>query len=189
MDKYLDFWNVMAYDYSGSWDTITGHNANLYASTSNPRSTPFNTDTAITAYKADGIPASKINLGLPLYGRSFEGTEGMGTAFASVGSAGSFEAGVWDYKALPKAGANVVEVEDIGASYSYDEGQRELISFDSPRVVQKKGGYMKQVGLGGGMWWESSGDRKVGGEGSLIETVRIPLHVFHFLLFFLEKLG
>ncbi|KAL4779717.1 glycoside hydrolase superfamily, partial [Aspergillus varians] len=140
MDQHLTFWNLMAYDYSGSWDKVTGHNANLYPSTSNPQSTPFNTQTAITAYIEAGIPASKINLGMPLYGRSFTGTDGPGTSFESVGYEGSFEPGVWDYKALPKAGAQVVEVEEVGASFSFDEGKREVVSFDSVAVVRRKGG-------------------------------------------------
>jgi chitinase len=176
MDRYLDFWNLMAYDYSGSWDTITGHNANLFASRQNPASTPFNTHTAVTAYLAAEIPASKINLGMPLYGRSFTHTDGPGTEFEGVGYEGSFEAGVWDYKALPKPGAEVVEVEELGASFSYDEDKKEVISYDNVRVVRHKGVYLMRLGMGGGMWWESSGDREVGSGGSLIETVSLPFH-------------
>ncbi|RDW65777.1 glycoside hydrolase family 18 protein [Aspergillus mulundensis] len=171
MDPYLTFWNLMAYDYSGSWDTITGHNANLFASSTNPTSTPFNTNDAISAYLAAGIAPAKINLGMPLYGRAFTHTDGPGTAFEGVGYEGSFEAGVWDYKVLPKEGAQVTEMADLGASFSYDEGKREFVSFDSPEVVRAKGAYLENLGLGGGMWWESSGDREVGSGGSLIETL------------------
>ncbi|OJJ02615.1 hypothetical protein ASPVEDRAFT_193542 [Aspergillus versicolor CBS 583.65] len=171
MDEHLSFWNLMAYDYSGSWDNITGHSANLFPSTSNPSSTPFNTDTAITAYIAAGIPPSKINLGMPLYGRAFTGTDGPGTPFESVGYEGSFEPGIWDYKVLPKAGADVVDAEDVGASFSYDPAKREVVSFDSVGVTRRKGDYVRDNGLGGGMWWESSGDRKVGEGSSLIETL------------------
>ncbi|KAL4932044.1 glycoside hydrolase family 18 protein [Aspergillus undulatus] len=171
MDAHLSFWNLMAYDYSGSWDTITGHNANLFASTSNPASTPFNTHTAITAYIEAGIAPGKINLGMPLYGRSFAGTEGPGTKFSDVGGMGSFENGIWDYKVLPKEGAIVKEDEETGASFSFDEAKKELISFDNVATIKRKAEYVIQNRLGGGMWWESSGDREVGSGGSLIETL------------------
>ena len=47
MDRYLDFWNLMAYDYAGSWDQNAGHQANIYPSKKDAKTTPFSTDAAV----------------------------------------------------------------------------------------------------------------------------------------------
>lgn len=97
MDRYLDFWNMMAYDYTGAWDKLTGHQANVFASDSAPTTTPFSTDAAIKYYTSQGIQADKIVVGMPLYGRAFQGTTGLGVFYDGVGP-GSWENGIWDYK-------------------------------------------------------------------------------------------
>ncbi len=156
----------MAYDYAGSWDTHSGHQANLHPDPHNTACTPFSTATAVAHY-ARFISPHKLVIGLPLYGRAFTNTAGPGTPFSGVGE-GNWENGVWDAKALPRPGAEEVCDERIGASWSYDGEGRVMVSYDTKRMAEVKGRWIKEKGLGGGMWWESSGDRK---EGGLIEAV------------------
>ena len=168
MDRYLDFWNLMAYDYAGSWDVNSGHQANLKASTSNAAATPFNTEQAVQHYGSQGVASSKIVLGMPLYGRAFENTDGLGQPFSGVGE-GSWENGVFDFKALPLSGAEERYDEEAVATYSYDPSRRHLVTYDTADMAKRKAEWIEREALGGAMWWESSSDRT--GDQSLIGSV------------------
>ena len=174
MTPFLDFYNLMAYDFAGSWDSVAGHQANNRPSDSNPATTPFSITAALQYYTEVGqVPSDKIVLGMPMYGRAFMNTDGPGTPFSGVGE-GSWEGGVWDYKALPREGAEEHIDTDVGASWSYDPAARMMVSYDTQEMGEVKTNFIKECGLGGGMWWESSGDK--GGraadraEGSLLGT-------------------
>jgi chitinase len=112
-------------------------------------------------------------LGMPLYGRAFQNTQGPGTGYSGVGE-GSWEQGVWDYKALPLPGAREEIDSQIGASWCFDSGSKAMVSYDNVAAGEIKANFIRHNGLGGGMWWESSGDK--GGkaaqkaDGSLIGT-------------------
>lgn len=159
MDQYLDFWGLMAYDYAGGFSSATGHLANWLPSEQNPAASPFNTRQALAHYTSQGVSPSKIVVGMPLYGRAFASTKGMGLPFNGVGQ-GSWEAGVYDWKVLPLPGATVKHNDEIVASWSKDETKDEIISFDTLAVLTRKAQMVNQQGLGGLMWWEMSGDKR-----------------------------
>ncbi|EFQ26430.1 glycosyl hydrolase family 18 [Colletotrichum graminicola M1.001] len=165
MDPYVDAWHLMAYDYAGSWDQTTGHQANLFTDPSNPEATKYSTEAALAYYLGQGIRPSKIVLGLPLYGRSFLNTDGIGKPYQGIGQ-GSVEPGVWHYKVLPRAGAVEVFDQTAGALYSYDASSRELVTYDNVKSANMKADYLVNKTLGGAVFWEAAGDRK--GEGSLV---------------------
>lgn len=165
MASVVDQFNLMAYDYDGSWASYSGHQANLYPDPADMNATPFNTDQAVTAYLAGGVSPSQLLLGMPIYGRSFDDTAGLGDTYSGVG-AGSWQAGVWDYKVLPRAGATEYYDPVASASYSYDPVAEELITYDNVAMVQRKVAYLQDRGLGGSMFWEASGDRN--DSGSLV---------------------
>lgn len=164
MDQYLTFWNLMCYDFAGGWAQPAAHQANLYPSHTNPAATPFAASTAIDYYTSHGVDPGKIVLGMPLYGRVFAGTDGPGKPYRDIGTGGSWETGIWDFKALPLPGAQeeydgANPGDGCGASWSYDTSQKIMTTYDTVPMVKAKAQYVKGRGLGGGMWWESSADR------------------------------
>lgn len=97
IDPYLDFWNLMGYDFAGAWDQLSGHQANIYPSPKSSHANQFSVDSAVRYYLSRGVLPGKIVLGMPLYGRAFLDTDGPGSAYHGVGD-GSWENGVWDVK-------------------------------------------------------------------------------------------
>ncbi|KAI9456421.1 glycoside hydrolase family 18 and carbohydrate-binding module family 5 protein [Boletus coccyginus] len=168
LDRVLTYWNLMAYDYAGSWLTFADNQANLYGGSR----TGVSTDAAVKHYISSGATPRKIVMGIPLYGRGFENTNGIGQPYSGVGP-GTFGAGVYSYKYLPLPGALVFEDTADVASYSYDPVKRELISYDVPDVVRIKAEYVKSKSLGGCMFWELSTDKT--GPGSLVQTAGVTL--------------
>jgi chitinase len=158
MDQYIDSWHLMAYDYAGSWDSTSGHQANLFSNPSNMASTKFSTEVAVDDYLRKGIAAHKIVMGLPLYGRSFMRTAGMGQPYVGMGQ-GSIESGVWLYKDLPRPGATEQYDNVAKESFSYDPSTQELVSYDNVDSATIKANWLLQKGLGGAVFWEASGDR------------------------------
>ncbi|OCF57605.1 hypothetical protein L486_05064 [Kwoniella mangroviensis CBS 10435] len=159
MDQNLDFWNLMAYDFAGSWSKVADHQANLHGT--NPQD--LSIDQAVKSYETHGVNSRKLVIGMPLYGLTFENTEGIGKPFN--GSSTKI------YKELPLPGAKVHNDTHIGASYSYDNHKRELISFDTPEIAKEKAKYINQRSLGGAMFWELAGDKPHNSSDSLVKVV------------------
>ena len=163
----VNHYNLMAYDYAGSFSPRTAHSANLKPST-NTQITPFSTSRAVQDYLGMGIKPGKIVLGIPLYGHAFNNTAGFGTRFTDP-EINDQEYGIWYYSSLPRPGTGPKVDKTLGASYTYDSAKRELISFDTPEVVKIKTQYVMENQLGGVMFWETSMDKR--DEQSLVHTL------------------
>lgn len=159
MDPYLSFWNLMAYDFAGPWSSLVQYQSNLYGEIS--------ADGAVKHYISQGVDPKKIVLGMPVYGRAFANTQGLGQSFSGTGE-GSWEQGVWDYKALPLNGSQEHVDDQSVSAYCYDSSRELFVCYDNAETVAMKAEYAKRERLGGGMWWESSADYPVDNPRSLI---------------------
>lgn len=131
--------NLMAYDFFGPWTHRSGHHAQLYSMSKDDTSGSSGVSYLIGA----GCPAKKINLGIPLYGRSFLGVSGPGHRFKGAGG----EDGAFEYNQLPRKGAKETVDKRIGAAMCVG-GDGGFVSYDNPDTVKMKAAYCKQKGLG-----------------------------------------
>ena len=167
---YLDMINLMTYDFSGPWVDSSGHQAQLFTP-QHPHNHAAATSchSAVSYMRARGVPPNKILLGIPAYGRSFLGVNGI--AQRATGSGG--EDGVFEYHELPRPGAQEYVDMQIGAAYCIG-GDGGFVTYDNPQTVQMKAHYVKRARLGGLFYWAGTGD--VRGPRSLVETGYNTLH-------------
>ena len=160
----LDWMNLMSYDFHGSWDSITGHNAPM---TVGPKDTAagFSITDAVDSYLKTGFPAAKLVLGVPFYGRGWENVGPNASGLYQSGTAasvGTWEKGVFDYSDIKSNYLpSMTRSWDASAQvpYLYDPARRLWISYDDAQSMKIKADYIKAKGLGGAMIWEITGDR------------------------------
>ncbi|XP_023649207.1 acidic mammalian chitinase-like [Paramormyrops kingsleyae] len=157
--KYLDFINVMTYDFHGAWDSFTGHNSPLYQGASdNGEHIYFNTDFAMRYWRDHGFPVEKLMMGFATYGRTFRLTSadnGVGAPASGAASAGQYtrEAGFWSYYEICSFlhGTNLQWIEEQKVPFATIGN--EWVGFDTKESYDTKVRYLKDNHFGGAFVW------------------------------------
>lgn len=159
ISKYLDFLNVMTYDFNGAWDPFTGHNSPLYSSSSQHGEHIYNNvDYAMRYWRDQGAPLEKLLVGFPTYGRTFRtssAASGVGAPASGSASAGSFtrEAGFWSYYEICTflIGATTHWIEEQKVPYAVKGN--EWVGFDNQQSYEIKAKYLKDNKYAGALIW------------------------------------
>jgi chitinase len=164
MAENVDFFNLMAYDFHGGWESTTGHQAPMFDTVGGN----YDITTAVDLYLAAGVDPSAIVLGNPAYTRAWSGVQDGGDGgwnAASSGLAqGTFERGVYDYKDLvdkindPASGWKVYWDDDAQAAYAFNQTEGVFSTLETPASLALKSQWAQSKGLGGVMLWDLSGD-------------------------------
>lgn len=164
----LDWINLMTYDFAGSWSAMTNFDAPLYASSTDPAKGKsaklYNGHATVQAYLAAGVPANKILLGVPFYGRGWKGVantnHGLYQKFDGVPK-GTQGGGAFDYRDLKQ---NYLPTytrywnDEAKVPWLYSSSTQTMISYDDPESIGIKANYARTQQLGGVMIWELSTD-------------------------------
>lgn len=136
---YMDFVNIMTYDMSRP----PYHHAPLNPSDISGKGSCVE---SVEAHIAAGVPADKLVLGLPFYGR---GNEDVGNFIGYTALLELDEySQVWD--------------EQAQAPYLANKAGKIVCSYDNPRSIAAKMEYIRSKGLLGAMYWQYGGDDEKG---------------------------
>ncbi|TQD48927.1 chitinase [Lysobacter aestuarii] len=169
--QYLDFINVMTYDFHGTWNPQTNHHSALFDSPADPSTgdqAMYNSNDAIEAFLSRGVPASKLNLGIGYYGRGWTNVPNVNNGLYQSGTAapGTYEAGNEDWKVIKNKPGTIYTDANARATWKYDGNT--FWSYDTPAMITEKMNYVKAQSLGGAFFWEFSGDDA---QGTLTRTI------------------
>lgn len=163
--EYLDFATVQGYDFTGTWSDTTNHHSQLYSPAGAPDDASVHA--AVQRYLDHGLPAEKLVLGVPAFGRGWAGVGGEDFGRFQPGTAaeGSYGDGVDPYDELQERSGQRYFDPVNGAYWIYDG--TEWWTYDTPAVMDMKGEYVIDNDLGGLMLWNLDQDP----EAELVEAI------------------
>jgi chitinase len=156
--QYLDYINLMTYDYSGN--TRAHHHANLH--TSKKYKSKSSAADAVNDFIAAGVPAEKLVMGLAFYGRVYnlvaDAKTGLGDSILNhdKGRGYSF---IKD-SLINQNGYVYYKDKKAKAAYLYNAAKEQFVTFDDEWSVRKKCKYVRKKKMAGVMFWEYSSDPK-----------------------------
>ncbi len=158
LHEYVDYIQLMTYDIHGEWDELTGINAPLYQDPESGFFKDWSVHDSVRTFIGQGVPAQKLVMGLPFYGRMFKQVNDSGNGLYQPFSGGG--------KSVSFAALEAQYIDKNGFTRIWDDESQvpllwngdTIISYDDTESIGHKTDYIKAKGLGGAMIWELSQD-------------------------------
>ena len=166
----VDFATIQGYDFAGPWNKTTRHHSNLHVPHFDPDANSV--DAAVQRYLDMGAPADKLIMGVPAFGRGWQGVEGdeEGRGQPAEGPVeNDYDGPTMAFTDLEERKGRRFFDDEAGAYWIYDGD--EWWTYDNPDVLANKGEYVLDEGLGGLMVWNLDMDL----EGDLVRAMDASL--------------
>jgi chitinase len=169
----MDWINVMTYDFAGNWSSFAGHNSPLFASSKRPDGSPRSTEATMRYLLQErGLPANRLAVGIPLYGRGFAVKE----PYAPTKGVPKTRIPQGNYSNLHKL------LHEQGWTRQWDDETKNpwllapdrslVIGYDDAESVALKTEWAMKQGFRGVFFWQVAGDRLPDGSNPLQQAAR-----------------
>jgi chitinase len=170
--RYVDTVNLMSYDYyeAGS-DPTTGNHAPLFTDPADPEKE--SADDSVMAFEAAGVPAGKIVLGVPFYGRVWGQVPNVNQGLFQPGKAIPNSYASYDVIKSTMLGHGYTRYWDTASKvpYLFNEEKKIFVSYEDPESLAAKCEYVRVRELAGVMFWQYLNDSN----GELLGTINRAL--------------
>jgi chitinase len=170
---YVDWINIMSYDFFNSLTSTTGHHAGLFPSEF-AAPTDRSANASVEQHIAAGIPPQKLVLGVAFYGRAFAGAKPLNNGLNQPYERYEGDHSYADLAAkfIGRQGFVRYWDERAKAPYLWNDSSKIFITYDDPQSIREKANYVRDHHLGGMMFWELSQDRN----DELLDVIVTSLH-------------
>ena len=161
--------SLMTFDFRGTWSEAVGVNSPLYDDDRGPGGVGRSVDGCVERWLRDGADKSKINIGLPFYGRSYGGATELHADFDGPDGLNWWaDGGEPQYFNILDRLSDMTSLRDdvTKTQYAFFEDGG-IVSFDDNQAICDKVEYAREKELHGLFIWELSGD--------LTEDLKTPL--------------
>ncbi len=177
--KVFDFINLMSYDMGTGFSAVSTFNAPLHEVPTDPLAPELrrwnNVAGAVQYYREHGVPADKLVLGVPFYGRGFKVTDdapyGLYQAYSAPADAGDWR--VIKARYLDQPGWTKYWQPQAQSPWLYNAAEKIFISYEDPRSIGLRAQFAREQGLAGVFMWELTGDDE---QASLLNAMLAPWH-------------
>ncbi len=172
----MDWINIMTYDYAGDWTEYAGHHSPLFASSKQPGGAPRSTAMTMKYLLEErGLPANRLAVGIPLYGRGFAVTE----PYASTKNAPKTGVPRGDYSNLhrlehEKGWTRIYDAETKNP-WLIAPDHKVVVGYDDAESVAFKTEWAMKQGFRGVFFWQIGGDLLPDDTNPLQEASRAKL--------------
>jgi chitinase len=157
---YVDFFNVMTYDFTGPWGSYAGHNSPLYQSPNDPGQEGSLATSMALFTSGYGVSPAQLNIGTAFYGYLFNG---YGSLWQSCNGRCGNPVKTVTYaqvkQQIAQGGWTAYFDETADAPYLLHTAPNDFVTYDDTTSTMDKVAYaIGQQGFGGVFMWELSQD-------------------------------